>query len=110
LANIHLLSAYVADLELAGKTMPAQDKQGATQEKQESQRQSAALAKLVLDTLGQPADLHRVQVRRLWDNHYRINVLTGADAACAKIANSYFLVADEDGKILASTPKIARQY
>jgi hypothetical protein len=90
--------------------MPAQDEERADQEKQDRQRRSAALGKLVLDTLGQPGNLHRVQVRRLWDNHYRVNVLTGEDAAHAKVANSYFLVADEDGKIVASIPKITRQY
>jgi len=41
--------------------------------------------------------LHKVQVRRLWDDHYRVNVLIGEDAASAKIANSYFVEADGDG-------------
>jgi len=32
------------------------------------------------------------------------------DAASARVADSYFLVVDGDGVILASTPKISRQY
>jgi hypothetical protein len=50
------------------------------------------------------------QVRPLWQDHYRVNVFIGADAASAKIAHSYFLVVNSDGNIIASTPKITRQY
>jgi hypothetical protein len=64
----------------------------------------------VLQTLGEPAGLHGVQVRRLWEGHYRVNVLVGADAASAKVAHSYFLTADGDGDIVGSTPKITKQY
>jgi hypothetical protein len=64
----------------------------------------------VLRALGRPSALHRVQVRQLWEGHYRVNVLVGADAASARVAHSYFLVAGEDGTILASTPKILRRY
>jgi hypothetical protein len=63
-----------------------------------------------MSTLGQPADLHGAQVRLLWKDHYRVNVLVGADAVSAKVAHSYFLVADGDGNIIASTPKITREY
>jgi hypothetical protein len=38
-----------------------------------------------------------------------VNILVGLDAASVKVAHSYFLVADSDGNILASTPKITRQ-
>jgi hypothetical protein len=51
-----------------------------------------------------------VQVRSLWGDHYRVNVFVGPDPAMAKVAHSYFLVADGDGNILASTPTITRQY
>jgi hypothetical protein len=64
----------------------------------------------VLQGLGTPGDLVRVQVRFLWTNHYRANVLVGADVASARVAHSYFLVADDDGRISASTPKIAKHY
>ena len=68
------------------------------------------VAEGVLHALGEPSGLLKVQVRQLWEGHYRVNVFTGADAACARVAHSYFLVADGDGNIVASTPKIARQY
>jgi hypothetical protein len=87
-----------------------QSKKPADQEKQERQRLDAVIGKHVLHALGQPGNLHRVQVRRLWNEHYRVNVLVGVDAASARVANSYFLVTDGDGAIVAATPRITRQY
>lgn len=87
-----------------------QEKQHMDQEKQERQKLIAMIGKFVLGTLGQPGDLHRVQVRHLWGDHYRVNVLVGADAACAKVAHSYFLEVDHDGKIIASSPEITGKY
>jgi hypothetical protein len=64
----------------------------------------------VLRALGQPAHFQTVQVRPLWDGHYRVNVLIGPTAACATVAHSYFLRADGDGNILAATPALTRRY
>ncbi|HLJ93299.1 MAG TPA: hypothetical protein VKU02_08925 [Gemmataceae bacterium] len=72
--------------------------------------QAAVIAHGVINALGQPGNLHRVQVRPLWQDHFRVNVLVGGDALSARIAHSYFLVADGDGNIIAATPKIAKQY
>jgi hypothetical protein len=66
------------------------------------------IGRRVLEALGQRGDGYRAQVRRRWEGHYRVNLLTGADAASTRIAASYFLVVG-DGSILASTPGIARQ-
>ena len=71
---------------------------------------NALIGERVIHTLGEPGDLLQVQVRRLWENHYRVNILIGADAASGKVANSYFLQADGAGNILQSTPKILKQY
>ena len=76
----------------------------------EQRRRNAVIGQHVLHTLGQPGDLHRVQVRPLWEDHYRVNILVGTDAVSAKVAHSYFLVADSAGTIVASTPKLTRQY
>jgi hypothetical protein len=78
--------------------------------KKDRERLKAAVGKRVMDTLGQPGDLHKVQVRWLWEDHYRLNVFVGPDAASAKVANSYFLVTDDEGNIIASTPPIRREY
>jgi len=71
---------------------------------------SALVAEQVIDTLGRPDELLKVQVRPLWQGHFRVNVLVGVDAVSAKVAHSYFLMADADGNINESTPKITRRY
>jgi hypothetical protein len=86
------------------------NKRPTDQEKQERRQLSAVIAKHVIHNLGQPGGLHAVQVRWLWENRYRVNVFIGHDVASARIANSYFLVADGDGNILESTPQITKQY
>ncbi len=68
----------------------------------------ALIGAQVVHNLGRPSDLHKVQVRRLWENFYRVNILVGPDAASAKVAHSYFLKVDGDGLIVESTPKIPR--
>jgi hypothetical protein len=87
-----------------------QDNPHRDQEKQTRQQRKTVIGKQVIHILGQPGHLHEVQVRFLWEDHYRVNILVGLDAASAKVAHSYFLVADSDGIIVASTPKIMRQY
>ena len=87
-----------------------QYKQIGVQEERERQQQCAVIGKQVMQTLGQPSDLHMLQVCRLWEEHYRVNVLVGLDAAFAKVAHSFFLVIDGEGSILESTPKITKQY
>jgi hypothetical protein len=82
----------------------------AAQDKEEHSQLRAVIGKQVLDALGQPGGLLRTQVRPLWQDHYRANVFVGVDAASAKIVHSYFLVVDSAGTIIASTPKITRQY
>src|SRR5947209_7278269 len=71
---------------------------------------SALIGEQVLHALGEPGDLLKVQVRPLWGGTYRVNVFVGVNAASARVANSYFVVADGDGNILESTPKVRRQY
>jgi hypothetical protein len=70
----------------------------------------ALLGEQVLHALGEPRDLLRVQVCKLWKLHYRVNVLVGADITSARVAHSYFVVADGDGNIGTADPKIAKLY
>lgn len=77
------------------------------QKHQEREDRDARIRQGVMHTLGQPNGLHAVQVRRLWDNRYRVNVYVGADATSAKIVRSYFVAADAQGNIIESKPKIA---
>ena len=79
-------------------------------EKAKGEALNAIIGEQVMHVLGSPGDLLRVNVRQLWDGHYRVNVLVGPDIASALIADSYFVVADVDGHIINATPKIAKHY
>ncbi len=71
---------------------------------------SALIGKQVVRSLGSPDNLLKVQVRPVGSDRYRVNILTGKDFASARIANSFFLTADEAGNILSSSPTIVRLY
>jgi hypothetical protein len=79
-------------------------------EQRKRETQNGLIGAQVIHTLGKPDGLHALQVRRLWEDHYRVNVFIGADAASARIANSYFVKSDSDGNIVKSTPKITKLY
>lgn len=87
-----------------------QGKQKAEQTKPTHERRSGVILVQLLQALGRPATLYRVEVRHLWEDHYRANVFVGVDAASTRVAHSFFVVADEDGNILASTPDITKKY
>ena len=63
-----------------------------------------------VDVTGDVAHGEDVQVRRLWGDRYRVNVLVGDAAATARVAHSYFLAADGSGNIKSSDPAIGRRY
>jgi hypothetical protein len=62
----------------------------------------------LLDQLGEPPDLLRVQVKPLWGRFYRANVFVGKGPA-ARMAHSFFLDV-ADGEIVSATPAITRLY
>ena len=74
------------------------------------EKRKALIRGQVLHALGEPGKLLQVQVRSLWENHFRVNVVVGPDVASARVAHSYFLEAGADGIILASTPEITKRY
>lgn len=82
----------------------------ADKKKRRAEQLAAAICASVMNVLGRPADLFRVSAVRLWDNHYRVNVQTGADAVSIRIAHSFFVATDEKGDVVESIPAIARQY
>lgn len=99
-----------------GERMPkTQLRQGPEERRQGAVRNEDGLLEAVvrdnvLAALGRPADLRRVQVKRVFGDNYRVNVFVGPDVASVTIAHSYFLTADGDGKILSCCPPIARAY
>ena len=87
-----------------------QDKQHAEQENQKHEQRSALIGGQVIRQLGQPDDMRRLDVRQLWENHYRVNVLVGTSTACARVAHSFFLVTDSEGNVVTAEPKLSKQY
>lgn len=78
-------------------------------EPEEPRQDYGVIRDQVLHALGRPTGLYAVQVRWLWGEYYRVNVLVGSDAVSARIAHSYFLTVDGDGKVAASNPRITRE-
>ena len=71
---------------------------------------SDLIRKQIMDVLGQPLDLLKVQVRPIWADRYRVNVVVGKNAGSAKVSNSFFIIADSTGSLISSTPSITKQY
>jgi hypothetical protein len=61
-------------------------------------RRNVAIGRRALHRLGQPAAL------------LRVDVVVGPDAGSARIAHSYFLIADGAGSVRAFTPTLSRRY
>jgi hypothetical protein len=93
-----------------GRAIPELDKQRDDVERHQRETLNALVGEQVLHALGEPGDLLKVQVRPLWGGNYRVNVFVGANAACARVAHSYFVVADGDGNVLQANPAINRCY
>lgn len=68
------------------------------------------IRKQVMHALGTPTDLRNVQVRKVSDSQYRVNVIVGEHAGAVRVANSYFLVVDSEGGLVTATPRITKQY
>jgi hypothetical protein len=86
-----------------------EEKRQSEQKKQERGLLEAVISDKVLSELGRPDEMFRVQVTCVWGDNYRVNVFVGPDLASLKVAHSYFLKADGNGKILSS-PAIERVY
>jgi hypothetical protein len=87
-----------------------QETRSTAQQRQEQQNLATAIGRQVLHALGEPGNFLGVQVRSLWEGHFRANVLVGTDIPSARVAHSYFLVADGAGNILTSAPEMIRRY
>jgi hypothetical protein len=87
-----------------------QEEQWAEQQALESRSLEEVVGESVMRDLGRPAALHHVQARRVFGDNYRVNVFVGEAAASAKVAHSFFVAADADGKVIESTPAITRRY
>lgn len=89
---------------ISGQASEPQEKKA-----QDQDRLKTAIRSHVLNALGRPNRLSRVEVRALWDDYYRVNVLAGENPGCIIIVHSYFIEADEQGNILQSQPPLNRR-
>jgi hypothetical protein len=87
-----------------------QRRQHGEDERRSRDRLNTLIGDQVIQALGKPPGLQQVQVRSLWEGHYRVNVLVGGDITSLKIANSYFVQADGEGNILESDPRVMKLY
>lgn len=87
-----------------------QDKSANDSEQEDRRQRGMKIGDHVLRQLGQPIGLHGLQIRWLWNDYYRVNVLVGADFVNAKVAHSYFVFVDSDCNILSSSPQITQIY
>jgi hypothetical protein len=76
---------------------------------QDQDRLKSAIRSRVLTALDEENRLGRVDVRALWGDYYRVNVLVGENPGCIIIASSYFIEADQQGNILQSRPPLHRR-
>jgi hypothetical protein len=79
-------------------------------ERERDARVNGLIGRWLLLALGTPAGFFQVQVRPLWDRHYRVNVLVGDNAASARVVDSFFLRADQEGQIISASPEVAKRY
>ena len=85
----------------------------AREQADKQQRASDVIAKRVGDNillgLGRPSNLVHIQVKRLWESAYRVNVLIGV-LLDATIQHSYFVKTNEEGEIVTTNPRVKRIY
>jgi hypothetical protein len=89
----------------AEKTEPGKDEGQAPLAAQKTRIRSQ-----VAKQLGTPADLLKIRVHPVGSESFRVNVWVGKSYTTARVTDSFFLTADEDGNVMASTPKIVRLY
>ena len=91
-------------------TQPPEKAETLEEVKHTGQRLEAVILKQVMHQLGQPDGRVRAQVRKLWEDRYRVNIYMEPETGSAIIAHSYFIVTDDNGAIVAATPRITKKY
>jgi len=75
------------------------------------------LERQVIERLGEPENLHKIAVKPLWDDFYRVNVICEEEAegiqmalSQYRITDSFFVQASPEGGIIRSKPEITKRY
>ena len=111
------------------KTMPEQPKEKATKKSRPQPEQiqpvegvkkeelKAFIEEQVITKLGKPKNLNFIKASNIFDNRWRVDVWCYFDSTetivatkCSKIYYSYFIHADDDGKITKSNPEIVKEH
>lgn len=83
-----------------------------TDERRADDATEKGVAKWVLAQLGQPADLLKVEVKKVWGANFRVNVYVAEETAKAlprvSIPDSFFVSVQDDQFV--SSPAIVRKY
>lgn len=70
------------------------------------------IVKEVLRQVGRPESMIRIDAKRTWGNHYRVNLYcskdTGTSVRTVSITDSFFVTMTENGMV--SEPPITRKY
>lgn len=90
----------------------------ATPEKLESSKedvqalaaQKARIRVHVAKRLGEPAGMLKIRVHPVGSESFRVNVWAGESFTAARITDSFFVTADEQGNVTTCTPQIDRLY
>jgi hypothetical protein len=75
-----------------------------------SEQLAVRIRQEVLQALGTPVGWHVVQVRPLWGDDFRANVLIGESITSFTIRHSFFLLTDGEGGVLEASPEMVKQY
>lgn len=81
-----------------------------TKPKQNVTDRSDMIAKGILDGLGRPKNLHKVEACNVYGTRWRVNVWCEVRPDVNLIKHSYFVVATDGGEILTANPPIQRLY
>jgi hypothetical protein len=80
------------------------------EEKVAAERLAVPIRQQVLQALGTPPGWHMVQVRSLWGDYFRVNVLVGESITSFSIRHSFFLLTDGEGSVLEASPEMVKRY
>ena len=74
---------------------------------------SFIIKEAVLERLGKPTNLWKIDVIHLWDNRYRVNMWCekkGRIGSTYRITDSFFVITSPEGGIVESRPQIVKRY
>jgi len=90
----------------------AKSKGRTSPEKRNDVADAAQVEQWILEELGEPGNLLRIEAKPLWDDYFRVNVYTrtdvGLNAKEVAVSDSFFVFKSEAGFL--SNPPIVRKY